>query len=177
MLRAAGLPWDLRKTMPYCGYETFDFEVPTQTEGDCFARYLVRMEEMRQSCNIVEQALDRWHPARSWSRTRRSPGRRSSPSAPTPGQFTRSRAAHHGPVDGSADSPFQAVTEGFRVPPGQVYHAIESPRGELGCHLGLRRRHPPVRVHVREPSFISLQSIGALVEGGMIGDADRPSPR
>ncbi|HVX44925.1 MAG TPA: NADH-quinone oxidoreductase subunit D [Mycobacteriales bacterium] len=172
MLRAAGLPWDLRKTMPYCGYETYDFEVPTKTEGDCFARYLVRMEEMRQSCNIIDQALDRLEPGPVMVEDKKIAW----PAQLALGGDGLGNSLDHvrhimGQSMEALIHHFKLVTEGFRVPVGQVYSAIESPRGELGCHLVSDGGTRPFRVHVREPSFISLQSIGPLVEGGMIGDA------
>ena len=172
LLRAAGLPWDLRKTEPYLGYETFDFEVPTDDRGDCWSRFVVRVAEMRESLKIVEQVLDRLEPgpdhgrrpedrlagqarrsARTAWATRSSTCRRS---------WTRSMESliHH----------FKLVTEGFRVPPGQVYQAVESPRGELGAHIVSDGGTRPYRVHLREPSFINLQATAALSIGGLIAD-------
>jgi NADH-quinone oxidoreductase subunit D len=143
VLRSAGLAWDLRKTMPYCGYETYDFDVPVADTADVWGRYEVRMAEMRESLKIVEQAVDRLleHIAKIMGQSMES-------------------LIHH----------FKLVTEGFRVPPGQVYVAIEGPRGELGVHAVSDGGTRPYRVHYREPSFINLQALPAIAEGGLIAD-------
>ncbi|HEX3816436.1 MAG TPA: NADH-quinone oxidoreductase subunit D [Mycobacteriales bacterium] len=172
MLRAAGLPWDLRKTMPYCGYENYDFEVATHTDADSWARYLVRMDEMRESCKIVEQALDRLEPGPVMVEDKKIAW----PAQLALGADGLGNSLDHvrhimGQSMEALIHHFKLVTEGFRVPPGQVYSSIESPRGEIGCHLVSDGGTRPYRVHVREPSFIGLQSIGTLVEGGMMGDA------
>ena len=171
LLRAAGLPWDLRKTEPYLGYETFDFEVPTDDRGDCWSRFVVRVAEMWESLKIVEQVLDRLEPG---------PTIVDDPKIAWPAKLSL------GP-DGLGNSlehvqhimatsmeslihHFKLVTEGFRVPPGQVYTAVESPRGELGAHVVSDGGTRPYRVHFREPSFINLQSVAALSIGGMVAD-------
>jgi NADH-quinone oxidoreductase subunit D len=171
LLRAAGLPWDLRKTEPYLGYETFDFEVPTDDRGDCWARFVVRVAEMWESLKIVEQVLDRLEPG---------PTMVDDPKIAWPAKLSL------GP-DGLGNSlehvqkimatsmeslihHFKLVTEGYRVPPGQVYTKVESPRGELGAHVVSDGGTRPYRVHFREPSFINLQSTAALSIGGMVAD-------
>jgi NADH-quinone oxidoreductase subunit D len=171
ILRAAGLPWDLRKTQPYLGYETFDFEVPTDDRGDCWSRYVVRVAEMWESLKIVEQVLDRLEPG---------PTMIDDPKIAWPAKLSL------GP-DGMGNSlehvqhimatsmeslihHFKLVTEGFRVPPGQTYQAIESPRGELGAHVVSDGGTRPYRVHFREPSFINLQGTATMSIGGMVAD-------
>jgi NADH-quinone oxidoreductase subunit D len=171
LLRAAGLPWDLRKTEPYLGYETFDFEVPTDDRGDCWSRFVVRVAEMWESLKIVEQVLDRLEPG---------PVMVDDPKIAWPAKLSL------GP-DGLGNSlehvqkimatsmeslihHFKLVTEGFRVPPGQVYSKVESPRGELGAHIVSDGGTRPYRVHFREPSFINLQGVAAMSIGGMIAD-------
>jgi NADH-quinone oxidoreductase subunit D len=171
LLRAAGLPWDLRKTEPYLGYETFDFEVPTDDRGDCWARFLVRVAEMRESIKIVEQVLKRLEPG---------PVMVEDPKVAWPAQLAlgpdglgNSLAHVQKIMSGSMESlihHFKLVTEGFRVPPGQVYTAVESPRGELGAHVVSDGGTRPYRVHLREPSFINLQSAALLSVGGLISD-------
>jgi NADH-quinone oxidoreductase subunit D len=171
LLRAAGLPWDLRKTEPYLGYETFDFDVPTDDRGDCWARFVVRVAEMWESLRIVEQVLDRLAPG---------PVMVDDPKIGWPAKLSL------GP-DGMGNSlehvqhimnssmealshHFKIVTEGFRVPPGQVYTAVESPRGELGAHVVSDGGTRPYRVHFREPSFINLQGTATMCIGGMVAD-------
>jgi len=171
LLRAAGLPWDLRKTEPYLGYETFDFEVPTDDRGDCWSRFVVRVAEMHESLKIIEQVLDRLEPG---------PTMIDDPKIAWPAKLSL------GP-DGMGNSlehvqkimatsmeslihHFKLVTEGFRVPPGQVYSKVESPRGELGAHIVSDGGTRPYRVHFREPSFINLQAVAALSIGGMVAD-------
>jgi NADH-quinone oxidoreductase subunit D len=171
LLRAAGLPWDLRKTEPYLGYETFDFEVPTNDAGDCWARFVVRVAEMWESLKIVEQVLDRLEPGATMI---------DDPKIAWPAKLSL------GP-DGLGNSlehvqkimatsmeslihHFKLVTEGFRVPPGQLYSKVESPRGELGAHIVSDGGTRPYRVHFREPSFINLQAVAALSVGGMVAD-------
>jgi NADH-quinone oxidoreductase subunit D len=176
ILRAAGLPWDLRKSQPYCGYETYEFDVPVRDSCDPFGRYLVRMDEMDQSLRIISQCVDRLS------------GRRS---ADDPVMIRDAKIGWParlalGP-DGMGNSPdhiahimsqsmealihhFKLVTEGFRVPAGQVYAAVESPRGELGCHAVSDGGTRPWRVHFRDPSFTNLQSVSAMCEGGMVAD-------
>jgi NADH-quinone oxidoreductase subunit D len=171
VLRAAGLPWDLRRTMPYLGYETYDFDVPTGTDADVFSRYQVRLDEIRQSLRIVEQALDRLEPGPVMVADRKiawpaqlavgvdGVGNSLEHVAKIMGQSMES-LIHH----------FKLVTEGFRVPPGQVYVQIESPRGELGIHAVSDGGTRPYRVHYRDPSFVNLQAIPAMAEGGLLAD-------
>jgi NADH-quinone oxidoreductase subunit D len=171
MLRAAGLPWDLRKTEPYLGYETFDFDVPTQDGGDCYARFLVRMDEMDESVRIVEQAIERLEPGPVWI----DDPKIAWPAKLSYGPDGMGTSLEHVQkiMNGSMESlihHFKLVTEGFRVPPGQSYVSIEAPRGELGAHVVSDGGTRPYRVHLREPSFINLQSTAALSIGGMISD-------
>jgi NADH-quinone oxidoreductase subunit D len=171
MVRAAGIEWDLRKTQPYCGYETYDFDVPTRIESDCFARYQVRMDEIRQSLRIVEQCLERLEPG---------PVMIADPKLRWPAQLSV------GP-DGIGNSPeyvrhimeesmealinhFKIVTQGFNVPAGEVYQAVESPRGELGYYVVSNGGNRPYRVHIRAPSFVNLQATPRMVEGGLVAD-------
>jgi NADH-quinone oxidoreductase subunit D len=171
MLRAAGLPWDLRKVDPYLGYETFDFEVPVQHAGDCWARFLVRIDEMDESVKIVEQALDRLEPGPVWV----DDPKIAWPAKLSIGPDGMGNSLEHVEkiMNGSMESlihHFKLVTEGFRVPPGQVYTKVESPRGELGAHVVSDGGTRPYRVHFREPSFVNLQSAAALSIGGMVAD-------
>jgi NADH-quinone oxidoreductase subunit D len=171
MLRAAGLPWDLRKTEPYLGYETFDFEVATQDSGDCWARFLVRLDEMDESVRIVEQAIDRLEPGPVWV----DDPKIAWPAKLSLGPDGLGNSLEHVQkiMNGSMEAlihHFKLTTEGFRVPPGQVYSAVESPRGELGAHVVSDGGTRPYRVHLREPSFVNLQSTAALSVGGMVSD-------
>ncbi len=154
-LRATGLPWDLRKTIPYGIYEAFDFEVPVGARGDVYDRYLVRMEEMRQSLWIIKQAL-RDLP--------RGPFRIDDHKvAPPPKEeiyLSMEALIHH----------FKLWTEGFRVPPGEAYVAMESPRGEMGFYIVSDGSAKPCRVHMRAPSFANLQAIAPMAEGGLVAD-------
>jgi NADH-quinone oxidoreductase subunit D len=171
LLRAAGLPWDLRKSQPYSGYETYEFDVPTQQEGDNFARYLVRMDEMRESVKIVEQCLDRLRPGPVMVEDKK---------IAWPAQLALGADGLGNSLDHirhimatsmeSLIHHFKLVTEGFHVPPGQVYHPIESPRGQLGVHLVSDGGTKPYRVHLREPSFVNLQAVPAVCEGSLIAD-------
>ncbi|HXS96532.1 MAG TPA: NADH dehydrogenase (quinone) subunit D [Candidatus Limnocylindrales bacterium] len=155
MLRAAGLKIDARKDAPYSSYEKFDFEVPTRTENDVFARYQIRIEEMRQSTKIVRQAMDGM-PEGPWKAADQHvvlPDREK--------MKTQMEALiYH----------FKIVTEGFRVPAGEVYQVIESPRGELGYYVVSDGTGIPYRVHMRTPSFGNLQATSKLVEGTLIAD-------
>ncbi|GAA4917620.1 NADH-quinone oxidoreductase subunit D [Stackebrandtia albiflava] len=171
VLRAAGLPWDLRKTMPYCGYETYDFEVPTHTGADAWGRYLCRLEEMRQSLRIVEQALDRLEPGPTMVEDKKIAW----PAQLSVGGDGMGNSLSHvrrimGQSMESLIHHFKLVTEGFRVPAGQVYVPIEAPRGELGVHLVSDGGTRPYRMHMREPSFINLQAVPAVAEGGLLAD-------
>ena len=176
MLRTAGLPWDLRKSQPYCGYETYEFDVPVRDTCDAYGRYLVRMDEMDQSLRIIEQCVDRLA-------GRRPPDDRVMIADAKLGWPAKLSL---GP-DGLGNSPdhikhimsqsmealihhFRLVTEGFRVPAGQAYVAVESPRGELGCHVVSDGGTRPYRVHMRDPSFTNLQALSAMAEGGMVAD-------
>ena len=155
LLRASGHPWDLRKAMPHCSYEDFDFKVPVGTVGDNYDRFRVRLEEMRESIKIVEQALDGL-PEGPWI----TPNRKVA--LPPRHELATSMEAliHH----------FKLVTEGFRVPPGEVYAAVESPRGELGCFIVADGSAKPARVHMRDPSFVNLQALKHMAEGSLIAD-------
>jgi NADH-quinone oxidoreductase subunit D len=172
ILRSAGLPWDLRKTEPYCGYETYDFDVPTETSGDCWARYLVRLAEIRESMKIIEQALDRLAPGPVMVEDRKIAW----PAQLALGSDGMGNSLDHvkkimGTSMEALIHHFKLVTEGFRVPAGQVYTAIESPRGELGVHAVSDGGTRPFRVHVRDASFVNLQSASAMCEGALIADA------
>ncbi|MBP2476070.1 NADH-quinone oxidoreductase subunit D [Crossiella equi] len=171
ILRSAGLPWDLRKVEPYCGYEEFDFEVPTATEADCFARYLLRVEEMHQSLKIIRQCLDKLEPGPVMVED----GKIAWPAQLTIGADGMGNSLEHvrkimGQSMESLIHHFKLVTEGFDVPAGQVYVPVESPRGELGYHLVSDGGTRPLRVHVREPSFVNLQSMPAMSEGSLVAD-------
>ncbi|MGO1050410.1 NADH-quinone oxidoreductase subunit D [Crossiella sp. CA198] len=171
ILRSAGLPWDLRKVEPYCGYEEYDFEVPTATEADCFARYLLRVEEIHQSLKIVKQCLAKLEPGPVMV----ADGKIAWPAQLTIGSDGMGNSLEHvrkimGQSMESLIHHFKLVTEGFDVPAGQVYVPVESPRGELGYHLVSDGGTRPLRVHVREPSFVNLQSMPAMSEGSLVAD-------
>jgi NADH-quinone oxidoreductase subunit D len=155
MLRASGVPQDLRKVEPYMGYEQYEFDVPTHTDSDTYARYLVRMEEMRQSLSIVEQALDKlpYGPVRSNNRKYVPPPR---------SELGTSMEAviHH----------FKLWTDGFELPEGSVYVATESPRGVLGVYLESDGSTKPHRVHWRTPSFDNLQVLPVLAKDHLVAD-------
>ena len=171
ILRSTGLPHDLRKSQPYCGYETYEFEVPTQDTCDAYGRFLIRVAEMQESIKIVEQALDRLRPGPvmiedkkiAWP-ARLSIGGDGQGNSPEHIKEIMSQSMealiHH----------FKLVTEGFTVPTGQVYSAIESPRGELGVHIVSDGGTRPYRVHYRDPSFNNLQATAAMSNGSMISD-------
>jgi len=155
MLRAAGVDWDVRKTAPYSSYEKFDFTVPTRTENDVYARYLVRVEEMRQSARIVKQALE---------------GMPEGPfQADAPGIVLPEREKMKTQMEALIYH-FKIVTEGFRVPEGEVYQVTESPRGELAYYVVSDGTGKPYRVHVHGPSFGNLQSIPTMAKGSVISD-------
>jgi NADH-quinone oxidoreductase subunit D len=171
VLRAAGLPWDLRKTEPYCGYENYDFDVPTRTTGDVWARYHVRLGEMRESLRIIEQALDQLKPGPVMIEDKKIAW----PAQLALGADGLGNSLEHvrkimGQSMEALIHHFKLVTEGFRVPAGQVYVPIESPRGEMGFHLISDGGTRPYRVHVRDPSFVNLQAFPAMVEGAPIAD-------
>jgi NADH-quinone oxidoreductase subunit D len=154
-LRATGMEYDLRQAQPYSGYEQYDFEVPTRTGGDVYSRYQVRVEEMRQSANIIEQALDKlpYGPIRSSNRKYVPPPR---------SEIGTSMEAliHH----------FKLWTEGFNLPKGSVYTPIESPKGEMGVYLESDGGTKPYRVHFRTQSFGIVQGLPLLVKGHFVAD-------
>jgi NADH-quinone oxidoreductase subunit D len=170
-LRSTGLPWDLRKTQPYCGYETYEFDVPTTTACDAYGRYLQRIQEMKESLKIVEQCLDRLKPGPVMVADKKIawPAQLS-----LGGDGLGNSLDHIRHIMGESMEAlihhFKLVTEGFRVPAGQVYTAIESPRGELAAHVVSDGGTRPYRVHFRDPSFTNLQAVAAMCEGGMVAD-------
>jgi NADH-quinone oxidoreductase subunit D len=171
VLRAAGLPWDLRKTMPYLGYETYDFEVPTRDDADVWARYQVRLSEMRQSLRIVGQAVERLEPGPIMIADKKIAW----PAQLALGADGLGNSLQHiahimGQSMEALIHHFKLVTEGFRVPAGQVYVEIEAPRGLLGVHAVSDGGTRPYRVHYRDPSFVNLQALPALAEGGLLAD-------
>jgi len=174
VLRASGVDADLRKDMPYADYETYDFDVPVRTEGDAYARYRVRMDEMRESLKIVRQALERLEdtpgpvmiedPKVGWQ-AKLSVGPDGIGNDP---EYLRvimeesmEALIHH----------FKMVTQGVRVPAGEVFSAVESPRGELGFTIISNGEHRPYRVHIRDPSFVNLQSLPTMIEGYLVADS------
>jgi NADH-quinone oxidoreductase subunit D len=154
-LRASGVDWDLRKARPYCGYEQYDFNVPTRTEGDTYARYLVRVQELRESLKIVEQALNKLPlgPVRSSNRKFVTPPRSEI-------GVSMESLIHH----------FKLWTEGFPAPKASIYSAVESPRGELGLMLEGDGGPKPYRVHLRTPSFDNLAVLSQIVKGHLVAD-------
>ncbi|MDT0320928.1 NADH-quinone oxidoreductase subunit D [Streptomyces millisiae] len=171
ILRSAGLPHDLRKTDPYCGYETYDFEVPTTDTCDSFGRFLLRLEEMRQSLRIIEQCIERLEPGPVMVADKKIAW----PAQLALGPDGLGNSLDHiknimGTSMEALIHHFKLVTEGFRVPAGQVYTAVESPKGELGVHMVSDGGTRPFRVHFRDPSFTNLQSMAAMCEGGMVAD-------
>ena len=171
ILRATGLPHDLRKSEPYCGYETYDFEVPVRSTADAYGRFLIRLDEMQESLKIVEQCLDRLQPGPVMVADRKIAW----PAQLALGSDGLGNSLDHirhimGESMEALIHHFKLVTEGFRVPPGQVYQAVESPRGELGVHVVSDGGTRPYRVHYRDPSFTNLQATAAMSEGGMIAD-------
>ncbi len=154
-LRASGVNWDLRKARPYMGYEQYDFNVPTRTEGDTYARYLVRIEELRESLKIVEQALNKLPlgPVRSENRKFVPPPRSEI-------GVSMESLIHH----------FKLWTEGFPAPKASIYSAVESPRGELAVFLEGDGGPKPLRVHMRTPSFDNLGVVPEIVKGYLVAD-------
>jgi NADH-quinone oxidoreductase subunit D len=173
LLRAAGVAFDLRKDVPYCGYDTYRFDVPVRTEADCYARYLVRLAEMRESLRIVEQCLERLEepgpvmvadPKVAWP-PRLSVGPDGIGNDP---EYLRHI------MEGSMEAlihHFKMVTDGVSVPAGEVYEAVESPRGELGFYVVSDGGNRPYRVKIRDPSFVNLQATASMIEGSLVADA------
>jgi NADH-quinone oxidoreductase subunit D len=155
-LRGSGVAYDVRKFFPYSSYEEFDFDVPVQTAGDCYARYLVRVAELSESMKIVRQAIGKI-PAEGPIRT------------DAPGIVPPPREEMKTSIEGLIYH-FKIFTEGFATPPGEVYQAIESPRGELGFFVASDGSAKPHRVKVRAPSFVNLQALPRLVEGRLLAD-------
>jgi NADH-quinone oxidoreductase subunit D len=156
VLRSTGFAWDLRRDLPYLAYDEVDFDVIVGTYGDAFDRYAIRLNEIRESMRIVEQILDRM-PAGDY----RVVDNKVTP--PPRSRIDESMEAliHH----------FKLFTEGFKVPAGEVYTAIESPRGELGCYLVSDGGPKPYRLHIRGPSFVNLQALPVMMRGALVADA------
>ncbi|MGE5324076.1 MAG: NADH dehydrogenase (quinone) subunit D [Actinomycetota bacterium] len=155
-LRASGVDWDIRRDMPYCGYENFKFKVPVATDGDVWARYLCRVQELRESQKICKQALE------------------GMPSGPIKAEAPKVVLPDREKMKTQMEAliyHFKIVTEGFTVPAGEVYQAIESPRGEMGYYIVSDGTAKPMRVHMRSPSYANLQALPKMCEGGLIADA------
>ena len=174
VLRSTGLPHDLRRTEPYCGYETYDFEVQTWDTCDAYGRLRIRINEMYESLHIIEQTLDRLQdmgpgPVMIGDRKIAWPAQLA-----IGGDGMGNSLDHIREIMGSSMEAlihhFKLVTEGFRVPAGQVYQTVESPRGELGAHLVSDGGTRPYRAHFRDPSFVNLQAVAAMCEGGQVAD-------
>jgi NADH-quinone oxidoreductase subunit D len=155
LLRAAGEPWDLRKASPYLAYGEVDFKIPVGTVGDCYDRYRVRMAEMRESVRIIKQCLEGLPEGPFIADDRKVV-------LPPRHELATSMEAliHH----------FKLVTEGYRVPPGEIYYPIEGPRGELGCYVLADGSSRPARVHYRDSSFVNLQALRDMCVGGYVAD-------
>jgi NADH-quinone oxidoreductase subunit D len=174
VLRSTGLPWDLRKMSPYCGYEQYDFDVVTSDTCDVYGRFLIRIAELEQSLRIIEQACDKLEKSEGQP-VMVADKKIAWPSQLAVGNDGMGNSLDHireimGESMEALIHHFKLVTEGFQVPAGQVYVAVESPRGELGVHLVSDGGTRPYRVHFREPSFNNLQSTSAMCEGSMVAD-------
>ncbi len=154
-LRGSGVKWDLRKAHPYSSYQDFDFEIPTEAAGDVYARYLVRLREMKESLKIVQQALDNMPDGPVVSDDRKY-----IPPPKPEAKKNMEQLIHH----------FLLYSEGFKAPEGEVYHAIEAPKGELGVFLVSDGSNKPYRMHWRGPSFVNLQSLPHMAKGRFIAD-------
>eukprot|EP01133_Synstelium_polycarpum_P024731 gene24731-29665_t len=171
VLRATGLPHDQRRAQPYCGYENYEFDVVTHDGSDCYGRYVIRVEEMKESLKIVEQCLDKLQPGPVMVDDKKIAW--PADLAVGPDGLGNSQKHIAKIMESSMEGlihHFKLVTEGIRVPPGQVYVAVESPRGELGVHMVSDGGTRPYRVHFRDPSFTNLQAVAAMCEGGMVSD-------
>jgi NADH-quinone oxidoreductase subunit D len=174
VLRSTGLPYDVRKDNPYCGYETYDFDVPTSKGADCYDRVVLRVEECYQSLKIVEQALERL------DRTEGEPVMVADKKIAWPAQLAvggdgqGNSLEHIKKIMGTSMEAlihhFKLVTEGFRVPVGQAWQTVEHPRGELGVHVVSDGGTRPYRAHFRDPSFNNLQGVSVMCEGGQVAD-------
>jgi NADH-quinone oxidoreductase subunit D len=157
MIRAAGVAWDIRKSEPYSSYDKFDFKVAVRQENDVYARYRVRLEEMRQSARIVKQALEGMPAGGKWQ-------------ADAPKIVLPEREKMKTQMEALIYH-FKIVTEGYRVPAGEVYQVVESPRGEIGYYIVSNGTTRPYRVFMRTPSFGNLQGLGKMLEGVLIADS------
>ena len=155
-LRAAGVAFDNRKAFPYSSYEEFQFDVPTRTESDCYARYLVRVAELRESVKIVRQAMDKITDEGVFK-------------AELPGVIPPQREKMKTEMEALIYH-FKIFTEGFSPAPGEAYAVVESPRGELGCFVASDGSPKPLRVHFRGPSFVNLQALPDMARGQLISD-------
>ena len=155
MLRASGVPWDLRKSQPYDVYADMNFDIPTGTTGDCYARYLVRVEEMRQSCKIMKQAIEKM-PRGPVS----SDDGKVTPPSRADMKNSMEALIHH----------FKLYTEGYHVPAGETYTAVEAPKGEFGVYLVADGTNKPYRCKIRAPGFAFLQAMDFLAKGHMLAD-------
>jgi NADH-quinone oxidoreductase subunit D len=174
VLRSTGLPYDVRKDNPYCGYETYDFDVPTAKGADCYDRVVLRIEECYQSLKIVEQAMERL------DRTEGEPVMVADKKIAWPAQLAvggdgqGNSLEHIKKIMGTSMEAlihhFKLVTEGFRVPVGQAWQTVEHPRGELGVHVVSDGGTRPYRAHFRDPSFNNLQGVSVMCEGGQVAD-------
>lgn len=155
VIRAAGVAYDIRKAYPYLGYETYHFDVPTHREGDSYARYLVRMEEMKESASLIEQALLRLSPGPVITSDRKV-------ALPPRDELARSMEA--------VIHQFKLVSEGIHPPTGRIYQAVESPRGELGNYIVSHGGNKPYRLHVRSPSFSHVEVLQQILPGLLLSD-------
>jgi len=157
MLRGSGIAWDLRKKQPYAKYAEMDFDIPVGVGGDCYDRYLVRVEEMRQSNRIIQQCV-------KWLKANPGPvmvqNFKVAPPKREEMKEDMEALIHH----------FKLFTEGYGVPAGETYAAVEAPKGEFGCYLVSDGANKPFRVHLRAPGFAHLSSMDAIVRGHMLAD-------
>ena len=156
MVRGSGLAWDLRKSQPYDGYEEYDFQIPVGKNGDCYDRYLVRMAEMRESVKIMKQAIAKLRVTKGdvLARGKLAPPKRQAM------KTDMESLIHH----------FKLYTEGFKVPAGEVYAAVEAPKGEFGVYLVSDGTNKPYRAKLRAPGFAHLQSMDWMATGHMLSD-------
>jgi NADH-quinone oxidoreductase subunit D len=157
MLRGSGIEWDLRKKRPYAAYDRIDFDIPVGVNGDCYDRYLVRIEEMRQSNRIIRQCV-RW--------LKQNPG-------PVMAENRKISPPSRGEMKGDMESlihHFKLFTEGYCVPEGEAYAAVEAPKGEFGCYVISDGANKPYRVKIRAPGFVHLSSINEMCRGHMLAD-------